>query len=454
MMAMAFSSQLILAVAAALSVLLPQSAETTSTNSSGAEITIRHMTHSAVLLATMNGRQQAIRRNLVGATTSAPVSSGYYLADHDYYARLTVGSGRGSRDFYFFMDTASDLTWLQCEPCKRCYSMGWDDPVFDPSLSPTLTTVDGGSALCARLPVIFQRKSASTACKYRILYTDNNFSSGKLVLDTIGMASGQSFPGIAFGCSNKNDEEPNPTAGVLGLGRNYFGLSFQLHRQQAAGIANVFSYCFPPKYTDLTSTLTFGDRPIPPNTVFTPLITNPARPELFYYVELVGITVGGQPLVLPPTLFDLNPNTGKGGTILDTGGTISEIPEDAYNPLLATLRATISAHSPQLVPDLPYTSYDLEVCYHLQDGVHEDELLIGVPPVAFVFASGAQLEVPPDSVLVYIVQPGRAGADNRVCISFAKADDTRTIIGNIHQQQVRITIDIEQNRVGFTPNAC
>ncbi|MCO5563119.1 hypothetical protein L7F22_016755 [Adiantum nelumboides] len=446
---------MIVAVSAALSLLLPQSAETSSSNTSRvAEITIRHMTHSAVLLAMMDGRQEDIRRNLVGATTSAPVSSGYYLADHDYYARLTVGSGKGSRDFYFLIDTGSEITWLQCEPCKRCYSQGRDNPIFDPTLSPTFTPVVGRSPLCARLPVVFQRTSASTTCKYKIVYADGHFTSGKLVLDTIaGMASGHSFPGIAFGCSNKNDEEANPTAGVLGLGRNYFGLSFQLHRQQAAGIANVFSYCFPARYTSRTSTLTFGATPILPNTVFTRLITNPARPQLFYYVQLVGISVGGQPLVLPPTLFDLDPNTGKGGTFFDTGGTISEIPEDAYTPLLATITAAISARAPQLVPDRPYPPYALESCYHLQDGVDEDELFKGIPSVAFLFANGAQLEVPPDSVLVYIVQPGR-GPDERVCISFAKADDTRTIIGNIHQQQVRITFDIEQNSVGLTQNAC
>ncbi|MCO5566846.1 hypothetical protein L7F22_020528 [Adiantum nelumboides] len=445
---------MILAVAVALSVLLPQSAETSSTNASRvAEITIRHMTHSAVLLAMINGRQHHVRRNLVGATTSAPVSSGYYLANTDYYARLTVGSGRGRRDFYFLMDTGSDLTWLQCQPCKRCYYQGLDEPVFDPSLSPTLAAVDGRSPLCARLPVIFQRKSASTPCKYKLVYADGRFTSGKLVLDTIGMASGQSFPGVAFGCSNKNDEEPNPTAGVLGLGRSYFGLSFQLHRQQAAGLANILSYCFPAKYTDDTSTLTFGASPIPPNTVFTPLIANPARTELFYYIQLVGISVGGQPLVLPRTLFDLNPNTGQGGTILDTGTTISEIPEDAYTPLLATLTNTISAHAPQLVPDRPYPSYNLEECYHLQYGVDKDQVFKGIPSVAFLFASGAQLEVPPDSVLIHVAQP-RRGRDKRLCISFAKADDTRTTIGNIHQQQVRITIDIEQNRVGLTPNAC
>ncbi|MCO5611457.1 hypothetical protein L7F22_065710 [Adiantum nelumboides] len=403
----------------------------------------------------MDGRQQDIRRNLVGATTSAPVSSGYYLADRDYYARLTVGSGRGSRDFYFLIDTGSRLTWLQCEPCKRCYSQGRDNPVFDPTLSPTLTSVGARSPLCARLPVSLQRRSwASSTCKYKIVYADGHFTSGKLVLDTIaGMASGHSFPGIAFGCSNKNDEEANPTAGVLGLGRNYFGLSFQLHRQQAAGIANVFSYCFPAMYTDRTSTLTFGANPIPPNTVFTPLITNPVEPQLFYYVQLVGISVGGQPLVLPPTIFDLEPDTGEGGTIFDTGGTISEIPEQAYTPLLATVMATISARATQLVPDRPYPPYSLESCYHLQDGVNEDELFKGVPSVAFLFANGAQLEVPPDSVLIYIVQPGR-GLYERVCISFAKADDTTTVIGNIHQQQARITFDIEQNRVGLTPNAC
>ncbi|KAE9594006.1 putative nepenthesin [Lupinus albus] len=32
-------------------------------------------------------------------------------------------------------DTGSDLIWMQCQPCKKCYKQ--TEPVFDPSKSKT-----------------------------------------------------------------------------------------------------------------------------------------------------------------------------------------------------------------------------------------------------------------------------------------------------------------------------
>ncbi|MCO5598210.1 hypothetical protein L7F22_052302 [Adiantum nelumboides] len=427
-------------------------------NSSVVVIPIQHMSRTAldssggrstVALAKEYDRRRVLQEGV------APVRSGYSIHDTDYYARLTVGGDDNSRDFYFTIDTASELMWIQCQPCRECYPQ-LDEPVFDPGLSTTLTEVDGRSPLCTRLD---SRTSApdSPTCTYRITYSDQSYTLGKLVKETIALqGSGHSFPSIALGCSDTNRGDFNPTAGILALGRNlFFSLPFQLRRRQGNTLSNIISYCFPRMYSHDTSTLTLGsaDGPIPPNIAFTPLITNPVRTEKhLYFVQIIGISVGGRPLVVPRHTFHIDPRTGKGGTIIDTGSTLTDLHKDAYRPLLFTVRNAISAHAPQLVRDAPYEPFGLDTCYVPQHGVDEDHLYDGVPSVVFRFAEGAQLEVPSDIVLIHI--DNGEGRDERVCVSFAPSASSMTVLGNLHQQRIRITIDNEDDRVGFTPNAC
>ncbi|RHN40246.1 putative nepenthesin [Medicago truncatula] len=45
-----------------------------------------------------------------------------------------------------FVDTGSDLVWLQCEPCKQCYPQ--ITPIFDPSLSSSYQNIPCLSDTC------------------------------------------------------------------------------------------------------------------------------------------------------------------------------------------------------------------------------------------------------------------------------------------------------------------
>jgi len=51
----------------------------------------------------------------------------------EYIAKLAVGTP--GVEALLALDTASDLTWLQCQPCRRCYSYPQSGPVFDPRRS-------------------------------------------------------------------------------------------------------------------------------------------------------------------------------------------------------------------------------------------------------------------------------------------------------------------------------
>ena len=64
---------------------------------------------------------------------SAPVAAarGEYLA--------TVRLGTPERVFQVIVDTGSDLTWVQCSPCGKCYPQ--NDSLFLPSTSTSYTKV-------------------------------------------------------------------------------------------------------------------------------------------------------------------------------------------------------------------------------------------------------------------------------------------------------------------------
>jgi len=65
----------------------------------------------------------------------------------EYLVKLGIGTPQ-----HFFsaaIDTASDLVWLQCQPCVSCYRQV--DPLFNPKLSSSYAVVPCSSDTCAQL---------------------------------------------------------------------------------------------------------------------------------------------------------------------------------------------------------------------------------------------------------------------------------------------------------------
>lgn len=65
----------------------------------------------------------------------------------EYLVKLGIGTPQ-----HFFsaaIDTASDLIWLQCQPCVSCYRQV--DPIFNPKLSSSYAVVPCSSDTCAQL---------------------------------------------------------------------------------------------------------------------------------------------------------------------------------------------------------------------------------------------------------------------------------------------------------------
>lgn len=55
----------------------------------------------------------------------SPVVSGMDQGSGEYFSRIGVGAPR--RDQLMVLDTGSDVTWIQCEPCSDCYQQSDPD---------------------------------------------------------------------------------------------------------------------------------------------------------------------------------------------------------------------------------------------------------------------------------------------------------------------------------------
>ncbi|KAI4369827.1 hypothetical protein MLD38_018230 [Melastoma candidum] len=67
------------------------------------------------------------------------------------------------------------------------------------------------------------------------------------------------------------------------------------------------------------------------------MIRNP-KLSIFYYVELVGISVRGRRIAgIKPSMFRLSP-TGNGGVIVDSGTLVTRLVQPAYTFLRQTFR--------------------------------------------------------------------------------------------------------------------
>ncbi|MCO5602416.1 hypothetical protein L7F22_056547 [Adiantum nelumboides] len=402
------------------------------------------------------GAGRVLQQYNVPATMAIVNGLFFSAASAGYFAKLNVGG----RYYHLLLDTGSELSWMQCQPCVSCYEQ-LDQPIFDlDAPSSALSKLSCDHPLCVNFLQRRCRPNGGGLCTYRLDYADLSFTKGVVVADTFSMISGQSFSGMAFGCSHTSRVRFDIAAGVLGLGGRPLSFPSQL---RSKGYASRFSYCLPRRLASPNSLLTFG-APIAPDTVFTPLVDNPSRLPLYqtyYYVNLVGISVGGPRLTgVPPEIFQIDPDTGEGGTFIDSGSTLTTLPSIAYQELRDAFRDAVAANAPQLIFDGNPILASYDTCYTLAGGLpHKhymteptpDIVYHGVPSVVFHFARGADLVPPPKNYLAPMTRHG--SNTNLICLLFARSPDAATTLGNVLQQGFRFTFDIENGQLGFTRDA-
>ncbi|XP_030972989.1 protein ASPARTIC PROTEASE IN GUARD CELL 2-like [Quercus lobata] len=147
------------------------------------------------------------------------------------------------------------------------------------------------------------------------------------------------------------------------------------------------------------------------------------------------IPIGLESIQLPihEDVFQI-PKFGHRGVIMDTG-TVSSFRKVAYEALCDAFVAKTTN-----VPRLPGVEM-FDTCYNLSGFVYR------IPIISFYFSSGTVVNIPPNYFLIV--------ADGGIsCLAFASSFSDLSIIGNVQQKQIQITIDTASISAGFGPNNC
>ncbi|KAG2667358.1 hypothetical protein I3760_15G110100 [Carya illinoinensis] len=357
---------------------------------------------------------------LVPEDLSTPVVSGISQGSGEYFSRIGVGTP--AKPFYMVLDTGSDLIWLQCKPCARCYQQY--DPIFDPTSSSSYEPL---SCACPQCQVVQITGCSAGKCLYRISYGDGSNSTGDMVTETVSIGSSGALNNIALGCGHDNEGLFVGAAGLLGLGGGSLSFPYQIK-------ASSFSYCLVDRDSSMSSTLDFNSAP-PADSVTTTLLKN-EKIDTFYFVGVDGLSVGGMPLPIPASVFQMDAS-GNGGIIIDSGTVITRLQTQAYNALRDAFV--------RLTRDLPSTRGValFDTCYDLSSRTS-----VQVPTVSFRFSGGESLKLPAKNYLIPVDSAGT------YCLAFAPTPSSLSIIGNFQQQGTRVSYDLANSRLAFSPNKC
>uniref|UniRef100_A0A0E0M1D6 Peptidase A1 domain-containing protein n=1 Tax=Oryza punctata TaxID=4537 RepID=A0A0E0M1D6_ORYPU len=355
------------------------------------------------------------------ATRRVPVTSGARLRTLNYIATVGLGGGEAT----VIVDTASELTWVQCAPCASCHDQ--QDPLFDPASSPSYAVLPCNSSSCDALQVATgsaagtcggEQPSSSSSCSYTLSYRDGSYSQGVLAHDKLSLA-GEVIDGFVFGCGTSNQGPFGGTSGLMGLGRSQLSLISQTMDQ----FGGVFSYCLPLKESESSGSLVLGDdtsvyrnsTPI----VHTSMVSDPLQGP-FYFVNLTGITIGGQEVE--------SSGFSAGKVIVDSGTIITSLVPSVYNAVKAEFLSQFVEY-----PQAPGFSI-LDTCFNLT-GFRE----VQIPSLKFVFEGNVEVEVDSSGVLYF------------VCLALAslKSEYETSIIGNYQQKNLRVIFDTLGSQIGF-----
>lgn len=369
--------------------------------------------------------RDATRVRSITNTFSSSIISGLAQGSGEYFTR--IGLGTPAKYVYMVLDTGSDVVWVQCSPCRKCYTQS--DPVFDPTKSTSFLGVTCNSPLCRRLdsPGCNSRQK----CLYQVSYGDGSFTVGEFSTETLTFRRVR-VKNIAIGCGHDNEGLFVGAAGLLGLGRGKLSFPNQAGRR----FGKKFSYCLVDRsMSSRPSSIVFGESAVSRKAVFTPLLSNP-KLDTFYYVGLTGISVGGTRVPgINPSVFKLD-SSGNGGVIVDSGTSVTRLTRPAY----IALRNAFRTGARNLKRGTDFSLFD--TCFDLS-GMKE----VKVPTVVLHF-TGADVSLPASNYLIPVDSNGK------FCFAFAGTTSGLSIIGNIQQQGFRVVFDMANNRVGFAAKGC
>lgn len=376
----------------------------------------------------------------------ATLESGVSLGSGEYFMDVFVGTP--PKHFSLILDTGSDLNWIQCVPCYDCFEQ--TGHYYDPKESNSYRNISCSDPRCHLVssPDPPQPcKAENQSCPYYYWYGDSSNTTGDFALEAFtvnlttrsGKSEFRKVENVMFGCGHWNRGLFHGAAGLLGLGRGPLSFSSQLQ----ALYGHSFSYCLVDRNsnTSVSSKLIFGedkDLLSHPNLNFTTFVAGKENPvDTFYYVQIKSILVGGEVLNIPEETWSLSPE-GAGGTIIDSGTTLSYFAEPSYQIIKEAFGKKVKGYP--VVKDFPI----LDPCYNVS-GVAKPEL----PSFGILFGDGAMWNFPVENYFIKL-EP-----DDVVCLAILGTPRLAlSIIGNYQQQNFHILYDVKKARLGFAPSKC
>ncbi|XP_022728170.1 aspartyl protease family protein 2-like [Durio zibethinus] len=375
----------------------------------------------------------------------ATLESGVSLGSGEYFIDVFVGTP--PKHFSLILDTGSDLNWIQCVPCYDCFEQ--TGPYYDPKESSSFRNISCQDSRCHLVssPDPPQPcKAENQTCPYYYWYGDSSNSTGDFALETFtvnltspsGKSEFRQVENVMFGCGHWNRGLFHGAAGLLGLGKG--PLSFASQLQSLYG--HSFSYCLVDRNSDanVSGKLIFGedkDLLSHPELNFTSLVAGKENSvDTFYYVQIKSVTVGGEVLKIPEETWQLSAD-GAGGTIIDSGTTLSYFADPAYQIIKEAFVKKIKGYP--VLKDFPV----LDPCYNVS-GVENVEL----PDFGIQFVDGAIWNFPVENYFIWL-------EEDVVCLAILGTPRSAlSIIGNYQQQNFHVLYDTKKSRLGYAPMKC
>nr|XP_011469449.1 PREDICTED: aspartic proteinase CDR1-like isoform X2 [Fragaria vesca subsp. vesca] len=380
-----------------------------------------------------NALQRSINRaNFFGSTSLLPSSNdpeSTIISDKGEYL-MKISIGTPPVEISGVADTASDLTWIQCMPCRNCYKQ--KAPLYDPKNSNTYKVVFRPSSQCQS--VSGTSCSDEDICYYKRFYRDGSYSNGVVSTETITFNStslGQtiSLPQIIIGCGQNNSGLSNEDgSSMIGLSRG----SMSLISQMDSSIDGKFSYCLVPAFSQLNSSskMSFGNNAVVSGAtvVSTPLLSDL---KSYYFIKLEAMSVGRKRLQYNSTLMTIAP--GRGNIIVDSGTTLTMLPKDFYDRLELTVTKAIRL---KRVKD---ASRYLSLCYKTKSTI--------TAPIITAHFTGADVKLKASNTFIRVSM-------DVVCFAFKPITQGNAIFGNMAQTNFLIGYDLKKEFLSFKPTDC
>ncbi|GJN21054.1 hypothetical protein PR202_gb08500 [Eleusine coracana subsp. coracana] len=356
-----------------------------------------------------------------------------------YYTQLKIGSP--AKGYYVQVDTGSDILWVNCIRCDGCPTrsgLGIELTQYDPAGSGTTVGCDQDFCV-ANYGGVPTACTSTLPCQFSISYGDGSSTTGFFVSDVLRYdqvtGDGRTAPAnasVTFGCGAQLGGDLGSSSqaldGILGFGQSNSSMLSQL---AAAGkVRKIFAHCL--DTVNGGGIFAIGNV-VQPRVKTTPLVTGMPH----YNVNLKGIAVGDVTLQLPTTTSGTDQNR---GTIIDSGTTLTYLPEAVYDSLIA---AVFNKYQ-----DMNFRSYQDFRCFKFSGDIDD-----GFPIITFNFEDDLALNVYPHEYLFEYTR-------DFYCVGFlngglqTKDGKDMVLLGDLVLSNKLVVYDLENQVIGWTDYNC